>query len=515
MLYDEHALSGTAYQMHHERTFDVPSRAHFVSGRLVVLNTFVDKRRPMYPFLVSVLHDVTGYRPGNALLLNALLSVALLGLVYGWGSVLGGPRYGVLATLLITTLPLLAQSATGGGLDLLNLTLVLLLLHALRSYLLKPGSDGLNLAVVVAVMLASTRYESVLYTGALGLVVLYKWRQERRITLTWFSALSPLLLAATIFTHRVWPPNDSFFQAGEGVRMFGLEHLRPNAEILAYVLFSPPWEEQANSFFLSLLGGFALVAIALLLVLRLRKVLEWPLEVIVFAPVLAVGFAVTGLTQFYFWGQLNDPMATRFALTLCLMMALCVPMVGMWPLGRVRLPGWVLILPAAWLLLWTLPQNARHFMTGEIVASTESEWFYDWAAQNAGPRQLLVSESCIASVLYGHPGVAYGYLKERGRAGHLGNAIEAGLYDDIFVLERRFIDHRSGGILPAERHLAPAALVLEPVQEIHLRPHVISIISRVTGMRDAEGNVVPLERRRLPSFESDAKLVAWLLEAYP
>jgi hypothetical protein len=70
----------------------------------------VDKRRHFYPFLVSLAHDVTGYRPSNAFVVNAVLGVLFLGRVYGWGVVLGGPRHGMLAVLLISTLPLLAQS---------------------------------------------------------------------------------------------------------------------------------------------------------------------------------------------------------------------------------------------------------------------------------------------------------------------------------------------------------------------------------------------------------------------
>lgn len=62
---------------------------------------------------MSVLHDLTGYRPENVFALNTVLTFGLLGLAYLTGRNIGGRGAGAVAVLLLTSLPLLAQNATG------------------------------------------------------------------------------------------------------------------------------------------------------------------------------------------------------------------------------------------------------------------------------------------------------------------------------------------------------------------------------------------------------------------
>jgi hypothetical protein len=125
IVMDEVMLVGTSMSMHFTRTVLTPIRGGDVQGAFVIFEGMMDKRQLFFPFLVSILHDLTGYRPENAFVLNAILTFVFLGLVNALGRKLAGRMAGWLGVALFAGLPLLAQNATGGGFELLNIVMIL------------------------------------------------------------------------------------------------------------------------------------------------------------------------------------------------------------------------------------------------------------------------------------------------------------------------------------------------------------------------------------------------------
>ena len=64
-----------------------------------------------------MVHDLTGYRPANAFVLNGVLTFGFLGMVFHLGRVLAGRMAGWLGVVLFAGLPLLGQNSTGGGFE--------------------------------------------------------------------------------------------------------------------------------------------------------------------------------------------------------------------------------------------------------------------------------------------------------------------------------------------------------------------------------------------------------------
>jgi hypothetical protein len=116
IVMDEVVLGGTAMMMHYERQVAVPARAYEYGGNFDAYSSFVDKRPLLFPFAVSVLHDVSGYRVENALWLNLALTPAFMALIFLVGRRLGGASSGYAALALISTLPLLGHDGHPGSL---------------------------------------------------------------------------------------------------------------------------------------------------------------------------------------------------------------------------------------------------------------------------------------------------------------------------------------------------------------------------------------------------------------
>ena len=180
---DEVVLSSTAMEMHFERQAAVVVRGYDYAGNFTPLNVYVDKRPLLFPFFVSLVHDLTGYRVANVFALNALLSLALTTLFYVLGRRLGGPPAGVAAVLLLCAIPLVAQNTTGGGFELLNMVMIVLTLWLGLRYAERPTTDRLCAFVLAGVLLAEARYESAVFVLPVGATIFYTWWRERRVDL--------------------------------------------------------------------------------------------------------------------------------------------------------------------------------------------------------------------------------------------------------------------------------------------------------------------------------------------
>src|SRR5262245_31465696 len=168
--------------MHLTKEVGTPIRAYDFAGTWLVIDTFLDKRPYFFTFLVSLVHDLTGYRLNNVFAVNVSLAFAVLACTF-WlvRSLTGKSAPAVLAVALLATLPLFGQNATGASMELLNLAMIAILMVAATLYLREPNADRLSLLVLGAVLLAQTRYESVLFVFPVSIVILLGWFRRREV----------------------------------------------------------------------------------------------------------------------------------------------------------------------------------------------------------------------------------------------------------------------------------------------------------------------------------------------
>ena len=145
ILFDEYVLQGTAYHMHATKEIGAVVRAYDINGSWLVIDTFLDKRPYFFAFLVSLLHDLTGYRVANIFVVNALLTPVLLGLVYWLARELTGLKPALFSLALLATLPLLGQNVSCAGMELHNLTMIAAVMVFAVLYLRSPSPDRLSL----------------------------------------------------------------------------------------------------------------------------------------------------------------------------------------------------------------------------------------------------------------------------------------------------------------------------------------------------------------------------------
>lgn len=472
---DEAVLAATSFHIHLYREILSPTMAHDLGGDFSLFRGYLDKRPYFFPFLVSLLHDFTGYRPQNAFILNGLLVFLLMGLAWIWGSRTAGNRGGGLVVLLLAGLPLLATSATSGGFDLLNLVMILACALLAASFLEKRTDASMSAFCIGVVLLAQTRYESVLFVLACGAVIAVAWIRERRIFLTWPVVLAPILMLPYVWQNRAFRQNEQFWQLPDGLETpFSLAYAGQNLGH-AFNFLADLSLLQPNSVWLTLIGGMGVVGSGVILLCR-RKLMkdDFRLPYAVFGAVILFNFL---LLLCYHWGQIDDYVASRLALPLHLLFAMGA--VQFLSLANVSRPIWntAFAICFASILGYTVPANANHSGVRRYANGQEVEWARSYIRANGHTQTLYVMGYPSAGMIERAPTICH----ETARMFLRGEPAlpEFGRYQQILVTQRISYDSLTGAVEIQEDQDLGSSVLLEPLAERRLGASAGIRISRL------------------------------------
>jgi hypothetical protein len=506
---DEVVLESTAMEMHFERQAAVVVRGYDYAGNFTPLNVYVDKRPLFFPFLVSLVHDLSGYRVANVFALNAVLSLALTALFYVLGRRLGGPPAGVAAVLLLCSVPLVAQNATGAGFELLNMVMIVLTLWLGLRYAERPTVDRLCAFVLSGVLLAQVRYESAIFVLPVGATVFYAWGREHRVDLPWPVLVTPLLLLGLPLQHNVFNISQASWQLNDvagATHPFGPQYFYDNVGH-ALNFFLSFDGSQPSSWLVALLGVVGVGFFVLTLYKHHREIFALDPAMGTFC-IFLIGLLIhTGLMLCYFWGRWDDPIIRRLSLPAHILLIFAFLFV----LPRLTSHRWrwpVLIgAVVAYIVSVTVPVAAMHRYTQENFAARTANWI-------GGHIRELGSRSVLA--VDNNAGLEWFlYRKSSINPTALSLRPEAFLYhyrrhsfDDIIVVQRVGLDlaanHR---FVSAEDDLGPG-VQLEAIDEKAFAPPYLVRISRVVGIDEPKLLAWAKERKKLAEAKKITSVAA-------
>lgn len=486
ILMDEIMLLGTSMGMHFDKHPLVPIRGHDLQGAFQLLEGRLDKRPLFHPFLVSTLHDLTGYRPENVFVLNTGLVFVLLGLAYHAGLKLGGRAAGILAVLLLTSLPLLAQNATGGGFELLNLVMILGTLTLGMRYAEKRDAASQQALLLSAVLLAQTRYESILFLLPVGLLVLWVWVKNRGPLLDWGIVFVPLLFLPVALHQKIFSVRESSWEMASQPgfdRPFELSYIGINFPHWLNFFFDTTGEH-SNSLVLSILGVLALPFLVLWAgktLLRLREVA--PVEAA--HAIFTVGFAAhTLLLLCYFWGRFDDPVIRRLSLPLNLWLVLAVVTIAS-QAARLKWTWPVLMsVTGLGLFSYSLPAMARHDYSFDYYVGREAEWRRDFIKAHPEKDYLFIDNDAIIWITHLVSGTPVRQALDR--KGIILFNFRNHTFTAIYVFQRYDVDPATGRLTVQKEYDLGPDYQLESYWERRFTPLTVSRISRVTAIKDGE-----------------------------
>lgn len=491
ILADEVLLLGTSMGIHYDREIGYPARASDATGPLLLSLKVVDKRPFFFPFVVALVHDLTGYRPTNPFWVNTVLATVFLGLVYGLGWQLARSRWaGALLVLLFAGLPLAAQQSAGGGFELLNLVMILVVLLSARRYAREPDGDSLELLCLAAVLLALTRYESVIFIFPVAALVLWGWWRAGRVILTWPVLLAPVFLLPYVLQNRVFAANPATWELGSkgASEVFALHYVPDNlGHALAF--FFDRTGYQANSIYFAALGLLALPFLLLLTIRTLRTSRDAttnPGDVGSAFVVLGL-FAISVLLMTYFWGQFDHPVIRRLSLPVHLLFGIAIVTVGARLLRSARGWQWATAGAVGALIFQSLPMMAQRAYEWDYTPGIEMAWREEFLKKFPARDYLFIDQDSTFWITQRMPATPIKQAMERkeGLAYHLRNHSFSAMY----VFQRFRVDPETGALtLDAADDIGPD-FALEPVVEKRIATLHLVRISRVTAIHE-KGNVV-------------------------
>ena len=490
VLYDEYVLQGTALHMHATKEIGTVIRAYDIAGSWVPIDTFLDKRPYFFTFLVSLVHDLTGYRIANIFLVNVALTPVFFALVYWLGREVAGRGAALLAVGLLATMPLLGQNATGAGMELHNLAMLALTMALAVLWLRAPDGDRLSLLVLGAILLAQSRYESAIFVVPVAVVIVAGWIKAGRLILPWPAMVAPLLLVPRVWHNRFLDASPLLWQLNEGqTSRFGLDYL-PGNLTGAWTFFFNLGPALANSWFLSALGCAGLAWFLWVAWCWARRPGRAPLAPAALTLV-AFGAGIVGnlvLIMFYYWSRLDDTIASRFALPTCLLLALA----SAWFVHRLdtrRVPALRIatVAFAGWLLVWGLPVLAQRLYTSQNLVMQEVEWEHDELLKRAGSVLFVSNKSTIPFVLWRIPTINTSVARHR--SAQIGYHLREGTFKEVIVAQALRPTSAKGEMGVDPDDLMPASYRLEPIVEKRFGGRY-SRLSRLVGI-DETGETVP------------------------
>jgi hypothetical protein len=484
ILMDEVMLLGTSMSMHNDKTALVPMRGNDILGAFQLLAGQLDKRPLFQPFLVSILHDFTGYRPENVFVLNTVLTFVLLTLSYVTGCRIGGRGAGAVAVLLLTSLPLLAQNATGGGFELLNLVMILATLLLGMRYVARRDGNSLGAFGLAGILLANTRYESVVFLLPVGLTVLWVWWSDRRPTLTWLVLFMPLLMVPYALHNKVFSVRASAWEMASQpgfTTPFALAYVPDNIAHNLNFFFNTTGEH-SNSLVLSILGFLALPFFALWGIKTLRN-LRAAAPAKAALAIFGLGFAAhTLLLLCYFWGRFDDPVIRRLSLPLNLTLVLAVVTVAAEMNWRGQIWRILAVLVGGGFFAHSLPAMARHDYSLDYYVGREMDWRREFIAAHPERDYLFIDNNSIIWIT--HQVSATPVLQALDRKDNIVFNLRNRTFTAIYVFQRFLVEPETGRLtLPVEDDLG-ADYQLETVWERRFTPLTVSRISRVLSVRE-------------------------------
>ena len=315
-LSDETNLVSTSRSMLDDKTAYNTTTAKYYYGNLQPMNRDIPKRPLVFPFLVYIIHVLTGFRYQNAFALNFIVLFLLLASVF----ILTRKRLdfasAMAATLLVLSYPVVSVFATSAGFDLLNSAFFILVLAVVYGFIRNPSSAGFSFLIACLLFFGNIRYESILFLLLIPLLLLPKIKWQYVKDSSYLLCLAPLLNLPFIWERILQPKGH--FESFQDVQLFSLGALAVNLK----------------SFFGNLLdfgyrlpyAGVVTIISALIFLYLIVQIVRRKISIQnyqrYFLLILLVSVGISTAMFFaHFFGRYTHPSSARFFITISLFFA--------------------------------------------------------------------------------------------------------------------------------------------------------------------------------------------------
>ena len=522
VLLDELVIQATAMHLTQNNVYRTPTFAHNLANEYFMISGPPDKRPPLYPFLLSLLHRILGYSQANGYILNSVLGFLFLFLMGKAGELLY-PRYGsYIAVLSLASLPLLSQNVTSQHLEVLYIALGAALLLTCLRIAVNGNTGELALAYLLAAALALARYEGLLFFAVPFVMHVYVHLAKVPTgSLRMPLILCPITVAYLFMLVSYVFGNIDFWQLEDmnNSTPFGVSYWAQNTgAFLDFALNTS--RKLPGSLPLSVLG---IAALPILFVLIGRKIctsfrdrsLHWKGPVVAMTALAVTFLLFVVLIISYHWGHVNDHLTARFllfpllfittailfafrfepvlTLFLAVVLALLAGIQACWlkdlqlgfsyflvvgglaiALGLRMRQRWIHQFEPAILLFWsiyilseTLPAINQRSYESSYYPISRTKIFLDWIKKDAGTNTVFVAESAFYGMVARENTTSIDRLNAESK--NLQHLLDSNQFTKVIVMQEAKITPK-GEFIPVEKWALLEKFQYEVLENIRITP---------------------------------------------
>jgi hypothetical protein len=468
VLSDEANLLGTSKNFFASKTatFTISGKNYYES--YWDIDVAIDRRPTLFPFLVSLLHAVSGYSYQNVFRFNLLVLPVFLLLAYRLAKSWGGETFGSVAALLVAAHPIVLISVRSGGFDFFATFFALLVIKSLADYVHDARPVRLAILWLNLCLFAEIRYETALFIPpVLVLLLLFGLRWSTLRPYAFVYALTPVYLLP-----RIWQSilRGNVPEQEPGTVTFSIENFFNNAHEYFKPILSPFGSYPAHSAVVIALGVVGSLYWLAWLTGRARA-RDWQSPPVRFGVFVGIWMLLQLFIVFtYVWGRAQYPSAARLVIAIDTFFSFCAAWVLTRALGRAR--PFVAVLIAAAFFCIQVPVASQHRMLNRLTQTRESAATWAFFERLNEKRILIVTDRPNHFTIMDYGAMSFESAR---RDPYLLTAFARHLFHDIYVIQQIKLSTNEPlpgyGIWPDKK--------LDPVLEFQNDADVLVRVSRL------------------------------------
>ncbi len=508
IYFDEPLLSNIALNIHESReAVATGSSLHSVDHASV---STLDKRPAMFPTLLANVHDLFGYRIVNAFYLNGFITFAFLLLIYSTTRKIADRKAGYISIALCISSPLIAANSNGGGFDMLNSTLILAIFLVAIEFAKSPSKEKQTLLFLLAAAVANTRYESFIYILPVAATSIFVSFRNGKIYTQYAQSLIPILLVPAVWVQKESITKLEHWHQNENLSgIFSLIYIPKNlGEAFKFFLISS--ENYPTNTLISIVSTASCAYILIKILGRKNSQKNEQSKSVILVFFLLGLLVYLGLVFSYFWSSFTDPVASRLALPIIILMIIT----SSFGLRNVSTSKYKFLTPIAILLivLNSLPNYAKSSYSENNAIPDYLSWIVSDKKEKQDENPLYISRfqsylelHSINNISINQANAGYDRI-----AMHSPNRL--GTYSAIYAVQLLYIDPNDSSATkkPLPGWELSQNYKLETDKEISFLPFNYIRISRVLDINFNEPTIDPYPYDKFSFPISEASKEGWL-----
>lgn len=227
MLADETNLIGTSKGIFNYNKSILDLAQIKINDDYYLLKSKIDKRPLLYPFLLSIIHNIIGYSINNSYILNGICAFIILIIFNYLLNKQLGNFYGYISMFIVCSFPIFILCVTSSGFEVFNIYGAFIYFLAIYVFSKHNTAKYAEFLVYTSILFGYTRYEEAIFIFFTIIYVAYCLKKDEYNKFSIFFIIFPLLCLPIAWLNRTTYLNSNF-EFGDNAKIFSIEYFISN-----------------------------------------------------------------------------------------------------------------------------------------------------------------------------------------------------------------------------------------------------------------------------------------------